>query len=436
MVLARMRGNNSKLPSASPLFDARALVTTIAWLRPCAVLGQALAVVAATAWLGMRLPLGPLASGIAVLALFVPLAFWRLRRARRVGEWEACAHLMFDMLLLGWALYFTGGASNPFITLLLASVAFAATALSTLPIVLVTVLAGVLYALLVFFNVPLPGIGPNANGLPLYLIGAAVNFLIAALLIAVFVGRTRALLNVQWAAARGLRERGLRDEGILAIATQAADAAHRFNTPLSTMLTLLPELRHGREGDVELCADIDLLHGEVQRCRNILRGMVEYGQHQLAGTTQTVELGDYVYASADRFRLLQPQAEVVAEVAPAARNLLLAVEPALAHALLNLMQNALDASRQNASQVVTLRADADHGHVEFVIGDRGPGLPDERLDFLPGVSSKPGGLGIGLSLAQATIERLHGDLRTRTGRSGTRITVRLPCAPTLRGAAA
>src|SRR6185312_8533849 len=92
-------------------FDARALVTTIAWLRPCAAIGQALAIAVAAGWLRIALPLVPLAAGIAALVLAAAVAFLRVRNARPVGEVEAFGHVAFDILLLGWALYFTGGAS-------------------------------------------------------------------------------------------------------------------------------------------------------------------------------------------------------------------------------------------------------------------------------------------------------------------------------------
>ena len=45
-----------------------ALVTTIAWLRPCAAAGQALAIAVAVGWLRIGLPLAPLMIGIAALS--------------------------------------------------------------------------------------------------------------------------------------------------------------------------------------------------------------------------------------------------------------------------------------------------------------------------------------------------------------------------------
>jgi two-component system sensor histidine kinase RegB len=393
--------------SASSAFDARALVTTMAWLRPCAALGQALAVVAAMAWLRVDLPLARLGAGIAVLMLATPVAFWRLQRAWPVGEVEAFGHVTFDVLLL-------------------VPVALSAAALSGRTTAAVTLLATAVYGVLVFAFVPLPDMPMHGNGFRLHLTGMAVNFALAVVLLAVFVGRMNASLRSQRQATRHLRERALRDEGILAIATQAADAAHRLNTPLSTLRTLLPELERGRADDAALRADVALMTGEVDRCRDILREMVDYGRRQLAGTTQTTTLGEYVRANGERFRLLRPEAAVTAEVAPALRDQRIDVQPGLAHALLNLMQNALDASLRNHSNVVTLDADATDGRVEFVIGDRGGGFAAERMVGLPAASSKPEGLGIGLALARSTVERMRGEVHARGSTDGTQVCVRLP----------
>lgn len=84
----------------SPL-DAHALLTAIAWLRPCAAFGQILTIAALAGWLQVTLPLLSLAVEIAVLVLAAEMTFWRLRRVWPVGDVEAVCHVTFDMLLLG-----------------------------------------------------------------------------------------------------------------------------------------------------------------------------------------------------------------------------------------------------------------------------------------------------------------------------------------------
>lgn len=347
------------------------------------------------------------------------------------GELEAVVHVALDVLLLGWALYFTGGASNPFITLLLVPVALAATTLSLRSIAVVLALALLVYGVLMAHYVPLPDISTRSGaGFRLRLTGMAINFLIAALLLAVFVGRVTALLREQRKTTHGSRERALRNEGILAVATQAETAAHEINTPLSTLLAILPDLTQTYADNSALCEDLKLMHREVERCRDALRRMVDYGQRQLNDQPEVTQLGPYVQANAEHFRPLCPAVSLRVTVPATLADYPLEVQPSLAHAPLNPLQNAYDASTHNNSRSVTLDVAVHGDAVELVIADRGAGFATESRQTLPGNSDKPNGLGIGLALARATVERLRGELCEQSDAHGTRIRVRIPAAGT------
>jgi len=90
-------------------------------------------------------------------------------------------------------------------------------------------------------------------------------------------------------------------------------------------------------------------------------------------------------------------------------------ERTLNQALVNILNNAADVSPDS----VALHADWDDRQLHLQIYDRGPGLGADihhRLGKQP-VSTKQEGLGVGLYLAYATIERLGGRLVV-TGRDG------------------
>lgn len=80
----------------------------------------------------------------------------------------------------------------------------------------------------------------------------------------------------------------------------------------------------------------------------------------------------------------------------------------------NLVRNAIEAMANAARRVLAITAapTADNNMVEIRIADTGPGLPPavrERL-FEPFVTSKPTGLGIGLSICRVIIEEHGGQL--------------------------
>ncbi len=404
-----------------------ALARTLAWLRLCAIGGQCTAVLVCALWLRLPIPLLPLLCCIGLLAVFAVLAAWRLGRTWPVSESEAIAHIGVDTLELGVLLYFTGGASNPFITLLVLPIALAAAALSIRALLAVAVLAGSAYLLLLqrHLSLPMPD-GLRDRGFELHVVGMGVNFVITALLLGFFINRLAHALRMQQLATQRVHERALRDEGILAIATQAAGAAHELNTPLSTMRTLLPELRREHAGDAALAEDLSLLEGQVDRCRDILREMVAFGQAQLSQEPERLDMAQFLRGCTERFQLLHPEAELELQVDEGVVRLPLRAPPGLRHALLNLLNNAADASAQRDLREVLLQVERAGDWLQFMVIDRGPGFASAESSTRLGHSEKQDGLGIGLTLAVATAERLDGELVARNTDDGAVVCLRLP----------
>lgn len=95
----------------------------------------------------------------------------------------------------------------------------------------------------------------------------------------------------------------------------------------------------------------------------------------------------------------------------------------LEQVLLNLLRNALDANREQHGQqpsCILLGAERNGDWLEIEVADQGPGVPAERLDeiFTPFTTSKPEGLGLGLSMSRGIVEGFGGSLRARSGAQG------------------
>jgi len=407
-----------------------ALTRTLAWLRICAIAGQSAAVLVCAWWMDLQIPLLPLLLGIGVLAVFSVFAAWRLAQPWPLREWEAVGHIAFDTLVLGYLLYFTGGASNPFITLLLVPIALTAAALPARSVLAVAALAGVAYVILLYSHVPLPmpAHGSSPGRFSLHVAGMGVNFVIMALLLSFFISRLARVLRVQQLEVQRVRERALRDEGILAIATQAAGAAHELNTPLSTMRTLLPELRREHADNPPLAEDLALLEGQVDRCRSILREMIAFGKAQLSQEPERISVAKFIHGCLERFQLLRPEAELALSLDDALASMVLRTPPGLRHALINLLNNAADASAARQSNAVALRISRDDRWLQLCVTDHGPGFDATSELTLIGYSRKQTGLGIGLALAEATAERLSGELVARNVEHGAEVCLRLPLA--------
>lgn len=415
------------LPFKQPI-GPFALTRTLAWLRLCAIAGQSMTVLVSVWWLRINIPTLSLLLGIDLLAVFAVFAAWRISQPWPVREWETVCHIVADTLVLSYLLYFTGGASNPFITLLLVPIALSAASLSVHAVLAIAAIAGAAYLVLLRWHVPLPlnELMVNDYGFSLHVAGMAVNFAITALLLGFFINRLATAVRLQQLEVQRVRERALRDEGILAIATQAAGAAHELNTPLSTMRTLLPELRREHAGDHVLAEDLALLEGQVERCRTILREMVAFGKAQLSQESEHLTLATFIHGCVERFQLLRPEAELTLLVQPKLESLALRTPPGLRHALLNLLNNAVDASALHDSNEVMLEIRREGAWLEWIVRDHGPGFPLPGSPATLGESDKQSGLGIGLALAEATAERLAGELIAVNTKHGAEMCLRLP----------
>lgn len=78
--------------------------------------------------------------------------------------------------------------------------------------------------------------------------------------------------------------------------------------------------------------------------------------------------------------------------------------------LTNLMRNAMEAMRESERRDLTVRIfPATDGEVAIEVEDTGPGISDEMVPrmFQPFVTTKPGGMGVGLSISKRIVEA-HG----------------------------
>lgn len=100
----------------------------------------------------------------------------------------------------------------------------------------------------------------------------------------------------------------------------------------------------------------------------------------------------------------------------------------IAQTLINLMRNAVDAvvTAQSASKVITIAAHHDAQAVEIRVDDTGPGVDADVVLFKEFQTSKPDGLGLGLSISRTMVETNGGRLWHDPTASGTRFCFTVP----------
>ncbi|RTQ97942.1 ATP-binding protein [Halomonas nitroreducens] len=358
--------------------------------------------------LGFALDLPAVIGVILVMGLINVATWWRLGRPRAVTHREYLIHLLADVGGLTLLFYFTGGSTNPFINYYLVPVTIAA---ATLPwrhawAIAAAAMAG--YSFLMVFYQPVPQLGmPQAETtINLHTLGMWLNFALSAGLVTFFLYKMARALRGREQALSRTREAALRNEQVLAVATQAAGTAHELGTPLSTMAVLLQEMREDARGDTQLETDIDLLRQQVDTCKSRLRQLVDSADRRRMAQPEVREAGEWLAAVVQRWLVLRPDVSHRLEFAGRRGQPRLAVDATLDQALTNLLNNAADANPDD----IRIQLDWNDEEVVIDIRDHGPGVALSIADQLGDtfVSTKSKGLGIGLFLTHATINRFGG----------------------------
>lgn len=379
------------------------LETTLAWLRWCAIAAQAVTLLSARYVLHMHLDYAPLWSAVAVLALFNAVLFRRLPQAA-AGDGRIMLGLALDLGVLAWLLYWTGGAANPFVSLFLLPIALTATVLPASRVIVLAVLAAVAYGVLMVHAKPLPSL-PGANAMSVHLMGMWVNFLLSLVLLTAFALRLAARVAAQRRTLAAMRERDARERTLLSLAVQAAGTAHEINTPLATMATLVDELRQVRPDDRTLAEDLTLLAQQIEHCRRSVQAL---GASARGEPAERLAVASWLRQLVSRWKIVRPQARVRFAGIEELGDLSLLPDISLSQAVLNLLDNALDASLQSGREDIELRVDSRAGDLELRVRDHGPGFSGAPT---PGASGKPAGLGLGLLLSNTSLESLGGSLQ-------------------------
>ena len=211
--------------------------------------------------------------------------------------------------------------------------------------------------------------------------------------------------------------RALREEERQAWQRLIRVLGHEMNNSLAPIRSIAGSLetllqRHPRPDDWEK----DVRRGlEViaSRSESLIRFMDSYARlaRLPRPEIEPIDLGDLVRRVAG----LETRLKVEMEPGP---NVTVRADPdQIEQLLINLLRNAVDAAMETGGAVrVTWRRNGHH--VDLLVQDEGPGLPNTSNLFVPFYTTKPGGTGIGLVLSRQIAEAHGGSLTLENRASG------------------
>lgn len=222
-------------------------------LRTVAIVGQSLTIFIAQNFLEIELPLAQMFLVIGILSAISVVSIFR----KNVSEKLLFIELIFDVVALAAQLYFSGGASNPFVSLFLLQVIIAAVLLEKKYAWMVTLFTVICYIWLGFFYNEIHQFHhhDSDNAFGLHLQGMLVSYVLIAILLMVFITRI----------SSNLRER----DQMIRTAMLATSAAHQLGTPLSTISIIVGDWKK-MNIDKAMLEDVGLVELQLNRCKKII----------------------------------------------------------------------------------------------------------------------------------------------------------------------
>jgi C4-dicarboxylate-specific signal transduction histidine kinase len=228
-----------------------------------------------------------------------------------------------------------------------------------------------------------------------------------------------------------------RSARLVALGEFASAIAHELSQPLAAIATYnntsLRLLQAGASDPAQLAEAMQKCRDQAKRAGAIIQRLREVLRHP-APALAALDLNEVAHAALELAELEALQGGValelkVAPVLPTVRADRLLIE----QVALNLVRNAIEAVQALPPEQrrVTVATAPAAGGALLAVSDLGDGVPAEACErlFDAFVTTKPGGLGLGLSICRSVIEAHGGSIQyEQNGAQGARFSFTLPAA--------
>ena len=351
--------------------------------------------------------------GVALfLLLSVGLAYYLFKKGDKIlSEKQIFLFLCFDILQISILISFNGGYTNPFIFIILAPIAIAASYLTLERILVILSLALVSFALIFNFFIDLPDIvRPDIS--IYYSLGIMISLFISSIFL-VFYLYYFSLNYKSTQKAYELASKQLQDEKeLLKVGGLAAAAVHELGTPLNTINLIVGDFDQDRDLKKKYRDDIDTLKVELDRCKAILKELSTNPESkEISNEISNMSLDAYVQSLSEQFKSNYRVINIDYRSDDNSKNINIQITPELNIAMNNIIKNAISF----AEKEILIISEVEGGQYRIKIRDDGPGFNKKFLANFgkPFYSSRPEkgvNMGLGLFITKQMIENLNGEI--------------------------
>ncbi|RUM28349.1 MAG: PAS domain-containing sensor histidine kinase [Aquifex sp.] len=202
----------------------------------------------------------------------------------------------------------------------------------------------------------------------------------------------------------------------------ALGVAHQVNTPLASISLAVEEL----EKKYGNCEEIEIIKNAVKTCKDIVNKLLLFTRKREG--TDIVDVKKAVEDVIDILRVYAKEKDVIIEK-KLSDAYLIGDEADIRHMILNLILNAIQASKKGGKVEVFLRSE--ENQLVFTVKDYGLGISPEEIDkiFIPFYQgrNKKEGSGLGLAIVNEIVRGYGGYIKVNSSPGkGSIFEVRIP----------
>lgn len=220
-----------------------------------------------------------------------------------------------------------------------------------------------------------------------------------------------------------------RKDKLTAMGELASGVAHEVRNPLNAISMIAQRYEREftpRSGAKEYRVLTRVLRKEVDRVNGIIQQFLKFSRPPKLKIT-AVPAAEFAEHVSTLFKEQAESKEILFFLRNQVKGNLHIDSRQMTQALLNLLQNALDATPRKGS--ISLQLSPGDGFVALTVTDTGAGIPADKLEKIFDIyfTTKPEGTGMGLAISQQIVAQHHGNIEVQSEvGKGTSFVIRIP----------
>ena len=358
-----------------------------------------------------------------VLMASIVLGFYLNKGDKIISEKQVFIFLCFDIIQISSLIALNGGYTNPFIFIILAPIAIAASYLAIERIIIILSLSLVCFALIFNFFIALPpSVHPNINFT--YSLAIMISLFISSIFL-VFYLYYFSLNYKSTQKAYELASKQLQNEKeLLKVGGLAAAAVHELGTTLNTINLIVGDFNQDKKLKDGYGKDIKTLLLELDRCKAILKELSTNPEStELSSEITNMSLDAYTQSLCEQFSNNYRAVNLDYRSDENSKNINIKITPELNIAMNNIIKNAISF----AYKEILIISETSTNTYSIKIRDDGPGFDKKFIANFgkPFYSSRPEkgvNMGLGLFITKQMIENLNGEISVQSN-NGAEVTL-------------